>query len=130
MIHTASRRLGGKGLLIVLSDWWAEEVESELAVLAATGQEIWGMHIASRDELDPSRLGDGDVRFVDGESGHEVELALDRATQDRYVRAFDAWREELQTMFAGIHGRYLLVPTDRAVEQFVLEDSRRLGLID
>jgi hypothetical protein len=128
-LRTASRHLAGRGLLMILSDWWAEDIESELGILAATGQEIWGLHIATRNELEPEVLGDGDVRFVDAESGHEVELALDRGTLERYGRSFEAWREQLQSEFTRMNGRYLLVPTDQPIDQIVLDDSRRLGLI-
>ena len=128
-LHVAIRRFTDRGLLVVLSDWWAEDLESELRVLSATGQELWGLQIASREELDPALLGDGEVRLVDVESGHEIELALDRSTRARYLRGFEAWRERLQALFTRVNGRYLLVSSDQPMDRLLLQDWRRMGLI-
>lgn len=128
-LRDATRNLTGRGLLIILSDWWEEDLEQELGILVATGQEVWGMQILAPEEMEPGLIGEGEVRFVDIESGHEVELAVDRGTLDRYRRSFDAWRDQIQSVLARSHGRYLLVPTDRDPERLLQEEWRRLGMI-
>lgn len=128
-LRDATRDLTGRGLLIILSDWWEEELEQELGILVATGQEVWGMQILAPEEMEPGLIGEGEVRFVDIESGHEVELAVDRGTLDRYRRSFDAWRDQIQSVLARSHGRYLLVPTDRDPERLFQEEWRSLGMI-
>ena len=128
-LHAAIRHFTDRGLLIVLSDWWSEDLEAELRVLSATGQELWGLQIASREELEPELLGGGEVRLVDVESGHEIELALDGSTRERYLRSFEAWRERLQTLFTRVNGRYLLVAADQPMDRLLLQDWRRMGLI-
>lgn len=128
-LRVAMRHLTERGLLIVLSDWWADDLESELGILSATGQELWGMHVAAPEELDPARLGPGEVRLADSETGQEVEITLDATTVGRYRRGLDAWRAQLQGMFAAINGRYLLLPTDQSTEKLLLQDWRRMGML-
>ena len=74
-------------------------------------------------------MGDGEARLVDVETGHEIELALDRSTRERYARGLKAWCEKLQTLFTRINGRYLLVPADQPTDRLLLQDWRRMGLI-
>lgn len=128
-LRVASRHLITRGLLIVISDWWADDVEQELALLSATGQEVWGLHVLAREELNPETLGGGEVRLTDVETGYEVEMALDQPTLERYRRSFDAWRDRLQSLFNKAHGRYLVTPTDQASDKLILQDWRKLGLI-
>jgi hypothetical protein len=71
----------------------------------------------------------GEVRFVDMESGHEVELALDRTTLERYRSGFGAWSDQLSSVFTRANGRYVLVPTDKSEDRFFIEEARRLGLL-
>ncbi|MCW5697485.1 MAG: DUF58 domain-containing protein [Bauldia sp.] len=128
-LRSATRNLSGRGLLIILSDWWEDDIEAELALLVATGQEVWGLQVVSPEELDPTMLGRGEVRLVDIESGHEVELAIDRASIDRYERAVAAWRAQIQAVLSRSHGRYLLAPTDGNVEKLFVEEWRARGMI-
>jgi uncharacterized protein (DUF58 family) len=123
------RNLTDRGLLMVMSDWWADDLEADLRVAAAAGQELWGIHIVAPDELDPSLIGDGEVRLVDMETGHEVELALDRNTRERYVRSFEAWRGQLQALITRAKGRYLLVPSNQSTDRLMTQDWRRMGII-
>ncbi|MBM3507935.1 MAG: DUF58 domain-containing protein [Alphaproteobacteria bacterium] len=128
-LRSAIRHLTDKGLLIVLSDWWGVNFEDEVSLLGATGQEIWGLHVASPEEIDPAKLGDGEVRLTDVETGQEVEIALDSGTQARYRKAFGAWREQIAETFAHVQGRYILMPTDQPTDRLYLTDWRALGMI-
>ena len=123
------RNLSDRGLLIVMSDWWAEDLESDLRVATAAGQELWGLHVAAPDELDPTLLGNGEVRLVDVETGHEVELALDRTMRERYLRSFEVWREQLQALITRAKGRYLLTPSNQPTDRLMLQEWRRIGII-
>lgn len=128
-LRAASRHVTYRGLVILLSDWWSEHAEAELGGLAAAGQEIWGLHVVTRDEIEPAGFGEGEVRFVDMESGHEVELALDRTTLERYRSGFGAWSDQLSSVFTRANGRYVLVSTDKSEDRFFIEEARHLGLL-
>ena len=80
--------IAGSLLVVLLSDMWSEDVEAAIGIIEASGQKIWGIHVLTREEVEPDAMGDGDVRMVDMESGHEVEIALDRSVHDRYRKAY------------------------------------------
>lgn len=128
-LRAATRNMVGRGLLIILSDWWEEDLEAELGILIATGQEVWGIQIVSPEEIEPSLICEGEIRFVDIESGHEVELAIDRVALERYRKSFKGWRDQIQSVLSRSHGRYLLVPTDRDAERLFQEEWRGIGMI-
>ena len=128
-LRIAARHLTNRGLLIILSDWWADDLDAELALLSATGQELWGFHVLARDEIDPAALGAGEVRLTDVETGHEVEMALDSPTLERYRKSLQAWRDRLQSLFTRARGRYLLTPTDQPADKLLMSDWRAMGMI-
>ncbi len=128
-LHMVVRHLSGRGLLILISDWWADGLENDLRTVIAAEQEIWALHVVAPEETEPGVLGEGEVRLIDAESGQEVELALDQPTLDRYHRAFTAWCEQLRELATGARGRYNLVRTDAKLERLLLQDWRRAGMI-
>ena len=128
-LATALPRLTHRGLVILISDWWLDDLEADLRVLASQRQEIVAVHVAAPEELDASRLGAGETRFVDAESGHEVELLIDQAVLDDYKAALADWQDRLRQQIRRHLGRYLVVRSDTSLERLLLQDWRRLGLI-
>lgn len=124
----AARDMPEKGLSIVISDFW-DVPPRELKALAAGGQEIWAVHVASREEIDPEILGEGAARFVDAETGEEVELDLTPEMIERFRRGFESWRGELRGEVEALGGRYLMLASDARLETLFLEDWRRMGLL-
>lgn len=122
-------RLTHRGLVILISDWWLDDPETELKVLGTLRQEIVVVHVAAPEEIEPARLGVGETRFVDAESGHEVELLVNQVVLDDYQRALTDWQDRLRGQVTRHHGRYLVVRSDTSLERLLLRDWRRLGLI-
>jgi uncharacterized protein (DUF58 family) len=128
-LATALPRLTHRGLLILLSDWWLDDLDVELKVLASLRQEIVAVHVAAPEEIDPTRLSAGETRFVDAESGHEVELLIDQMVLGDYKAAFADWQDRLRQQIRRHLGRYIVVPSDTSLDRLLLQDWRRLGLI-
>ncbi len=122
-------RLTHRGLVILISDWWLDELDADLKVLGSLRQEIVAVHVAAPEELDPARLGAGETRFVDAESGHEVELLIDQIVLDDYKAALDDWQDRLRQQIRRHLGRYLVVRSDASLDRLLLQDWRRMGLI-
>ncbi|HEX7021982.1 MAG TPA: DUF58 domain-containing protein [Trueperaceae bacterium] len=129
VVRAAGPRLQRGGLMVVISDWWLGGVDEALLSLGVLEQEVVGIHLLSPEELEPTRLGGGDVRLVDAETGNEVETALDAAVLQRYGQELDAWREETRQRLQKQHGRYLFVRSDDEPERLFLRDWRHEGLI-
>ena len=128
-LATALPRLTHRGLVILISDWWLDELDADLKVLGSLRQEIVAVHVAAPEELDPARLGAGETRFVDAESGHEVELLIDQMVLDDYKAALDDWQDRLRQQIRRHLGRYLVVRSDTSLDRLLLQDWRRMGLI-
>ena len=128
-LATALPRLTHRGLVILLSDWWLDDLEADLRVLASQRQEIVAVHVAAPEELDASRLGAGETRFVDAESGHEVELLIDQAVLDDYKAALADWQDRLREQIRRHLGRYLVARSDASLDRLLLQDWRRLGFV-
>ena len=128
-LASALPRLTHRGLLILISDWWLDDRDADLKVLGELRQEIVAVHVAAPEELDPARLGAGETRFVDAESGHEVELLIDERVFGDYRNALADWQDRLRQHISHHLGRYLLVRSDTSLDRLLLQDWRRLGLI-
>ena len=122
-------RLTHRGLVILISDWWLDDPEAGLRILGALPQEVVAIHVAAPEELEPSRLGAGETRLIDAESGHEVELLVDQAVLDGYQRSLTEWQDRLRRQVARKLGRYLVVRSDQNIEHLLLREFRRSGLI-
>ena len=92
-------------------------------------QEIVVLHVAAPEELEPARLGAGETRLIDAESGHEVELLVDQAVLDDYLDALAQWQDRLRRQVVRKLGRYVVVRSDTNIEHLLLRDWRRSGLI-
>jgi hypothetical protein len=128
-LASALPRLTHRGLLILISDWWLDDRDADLKMLGELQQEIVAVHVAAPEELDPARLGAGETRFVDAESGHEIELLVDERVLGDYRNAFSEWQDRLRRHISHHLGRYLLVRSDTSLDRLLLQDWRRLGLI-
>jgi uncharacterized protein (DUF58 family) len=130
VLSDALPQLTHRGLVILVSDWWLDDIEAELKVLGSLRQELLAVHVAAPEELDPSPLGTGETRLVDAESGHEVELLIDQGALGAYEAALADWQGRLRQQVISRAGRYLLVRSDAGLNRLLLHDWRRLGLIN
>jgi hypothetical protein len=85
------------------------------------------MHVLAPQEIDPQL--EGDFRLVDSESGAAVEITADSDLLNRYYQHFDAWRGEIEAFCSGRGINYLSVDTSIPVEDFVLSQMRRRGVL-
>jgi len=129
-VRLALQRIGqGGGLTIIVSDWLVEGVGEALGALRAAGQEVLAVHLLSPEEVEPERLGTGDVRFIDIESGQEIETTLDSGVHQWYREKLEEWGQELKDQIRSQQGRYLRVRSDDDLEQVFVRTWRREGVI-
>ena len=129
-IRLAAERLGRRGLLFVLSDWYdAEEAAfAELRRAARMGHEVVVLQVMSREEIE-FRYRD-DVEFVDLETG--AALAVNAAaTRRAYTDAVTAFLEGWRRRAAGEGFQYALMVTDvaadRALRNVLVSRRQRRG---
>jgi len=125
-VRAAGDRMRGRGLLLVLSDFYDDEegVMSELRRVSRMGHEVILLHVVSRDELEfPYRR---DFEFADLETGEtrSVSAALARqAYRDGLAAFLERWR--VRASAEGFDYSLLITdtPPDRALRTFLLRRS-------
>jgi uncharacterized protein (DUF58 family) len=132
----AARERTGKGVFVVISDCLIREgYEPGLAVLADTGRggfDTTVIQTLAAGELDPAADGDrvlGDLRLSDAESGIEAEVTITAELLESYRRRVKGYCDDLATFCRRRDMKHLLVSTDTPVEQILLRNLRRLGVI-
>lgn len=116
-------------LLILISDWWADDIGKAALALAEHDHQMLAIHLESPDELDPTLLGNGLLRLVDSETGALIELVLDEATINSYKSAYAARIDLLRSEFTRWGGHYLRVNTVTPMSDFFLSTLRSLEVI-
>lgn len=128
-LETAASKLPFGGICVLLGDLWDERLEDACDLLLSAGQDLVFLRVLSREEVDPHSLGTGPVRFVDLETGDEVEVDLLDWAFDEYERRFAAWTERLRGMILKRHGRFVDVPTDTSIYDVFQRHLRAANVI-
>jgi len=95
--------------------------------LRGLGLELHLVHLLDPVDVRPAL--DGDVRLIDRETGEEVDLTIDPDVLDRYEQTVRAWAADLEALCARLGVGYVRLLSTASVEQVLLRDLRRLGLI-
>jgi uncharacterized protein (DUF58 family) len=124
----AFSRIGGRGLVIVASDFWDDGLEGALSALGAAGHPLTLLHLLAREELEP-RL-HGRVRIVDSESGDSVirfiapeELEQYRRQLEHHVHRWRAWAGQREAS-------YVRCASDTPFEEICLVYLRGEGVLE
>ena len=129
MDHLA-RRLGRRGLVIVLSDFYLAPADAIAALddLRLRGQDVLALHILDPAERDLERLGDEGMVLEDMESGQRLAVV-----PAEFRRAYgEAVRGHIDALGAGLGARrveYACVTTDQPLDNvlytYLSERARR-----
>jgi uncharacterized protein (DUF58 family) len=115
-------------LVVVISDLLAPEgVAAGLDTLRTRVTDVAVLHVVSPREQHPELS--GEVELVDAESGRTLELGVSMVTLDAYRQRFAAWLDAREAECRRRGLRYIRVETDRPVNEVVLDDLRRGGLV-
>lgn len=107
-----------RGLLIIISDFLDDAgCTQPLQYLADFGHELLLVHLW--DDRDRTPPWEGELEVVDSETGARLELDFDAAAREAYTRAFDAYAEELRSLAARNHGRYVGIAVSLPLEEAV-----------
>lgn len=89
--------------------------------------EISLIHLLSPDEVDPPLT--GDLRLLDAETGHAVEITADYESLARYKAGLAAWQTEIRDWCSKRNIAYIPVTTDTPFEEFIFTFLRQRGLL-
>ncbi|MGE3269742.1 MAG: DUF58 domain-containing protein [Chloroflexota bacterium] len=124
--YRVNRRAGG--LVILISDLLDPNgYEDGLDSLLAAGLSVVVLQVLSPQELNPSE--GGDVELVDSESGEVVEVSLTQRMIDIYRDRLESWCEDAEALCARRGMTYSRIATDTPIEDLLLNEFRRVGIL-
>ncbi len=121
--HTARNA----GPLLLCSDLLDPSWKEALRALTARPFDITLVHVLAPQELRPEL--DGDFRLIDIEGGAPVEITADLETLRRYEADLREWQAEIESFCSGRGISYIVADTAVPIEDFVLSNLRRRGVV-
>lgn len=123
-------KLPATGLVIIISDWQAEQAARLPLLLGGEGREVICVHVFAPAEADPGQLGNaGDLRIVDSETGEELDVAVNPQALSEYREAWQRFSNGLRDGMLSQRALYMPLNTAADLEAVLLKDWTRLGLI-
>ncbi|HEU4996376.1 MAG TPA: hypothetical protein VFT29_16275, partial [Gemmatimonadaceae bacterium] len=113
----ALTRVVAEPRLVVITDFLGESERAlaELRVASAAGSEVFAIHVAAEQELDPpSRT----FTATDPEKP-EFRRAMTSVNRREYLSAFASWRERIAGELHAMHAHYVLTSTAEPVRDAV-----------
>jgi uncharacterized protein (DUF58 family) len=124
--YRVNRRAGGMAILI--SDLLSPEgFEDGLDSLLAAGLDVVVLQVLSPQELTPTE--GGDVELVDAETGEIVEVSLTARMIGIYRERLDRWCADAEDACNRRGVLYCRVNTDTPLEDVLLDQLRRVGVL-
>ncbi len=121
-------RQRGTGIALLFTDFlYPDGPDAALKRLLARGNELHAFHVLSPVDVRPD-LG-GDVVLVDAETGEELAITVDEDVLDRYEATVLAWADEMERTCRALGVGYTRIATTRPVEELLLTELRRQGLL-
>lgn len=127
-IETMLRFHRGRGIAIVLSDFLTfADLGRSLNMLYSSGLEVWGLQILSEGEINPDVQ--GDLRFVDSESGETLDITNAGELLSLY-HDHRVWLEEtLDQQCRRRNGRFTSISSAAPLESVLYDQLCRLGWV-
>lgn len=128
-IREATRNISKKSYVVIISDFWDEGVMAALGQLEERECDVFALQVCSPEEIDPSVISDGAIRFQDSESLEDLEIVLDSETVARYQDEVKNLQERYRERLIKAGGRFISTTTGLDVKSFFLHDLRVAGVI-
>jgi uncharacterized protein (DUF58 family) len=125
--RTYARTTRQPGPLLLCSDLLDPNWEEALRVLGSRPFEVTLVHLLAPQEIDPQLA--GDFRLVDSEGGPAIEISADLDLMRRYKANLEHWCGEVENFCNGRGMNYIFADTSVPIEEFVLKQMRRRGVM-
>ena len=127
-IETMLRFHRGRGIAIILSDFLTfGDITRQLNMLYSSGLEVWGLQILGESEMNPDV--EGDLRFVDSETGETLDVTNAAELLDVYQDHRQWLKTHLDQQCRRRNGRFASVSTSDPLEQNLFDELCRLGWV-
>ena len=127
-IQTTLRFHRGRGIAILLSDFLTfSDLSRSMNMLFSGGLEVWGLQILADSEISPSL--EGDMRFVDSETGETLDITNAGELLGLYQQHRDWHEETLHQQCRSRNGRFVSISSALTLEQVLFDVLSRKGWV-
>jgi len=127
-VEAVLRRHRGRGIAVILSDFLTfGDLERPLNMLYSAGLEVFAVQILAPSEINPEIT--GDIRLVDCESGHTIDVSSAGDLLGIYEEHRAALEEELAILCRQRSGRFLSISSRDPLEWVLFDLFRRKGWV-
>jgi uncharacterized protein (DUF58 family) len=120
-------QIRGRGIVVVLSDFFDDSHERGLKALMARRMQIVLMHVLDKEEVNPSIK--GDLKLVDSENGDFREVSVSPYLIGQYKNQLKAFRDSLHATASRYDMDYIPIDTATSFEEIVIQSLRRINLV-
>ncbi|MCR9197056.1 MAG: DUF58 domain-containing protein [Planctomycetaceae bacterium] len=127
-IQTTLRFHRGRGIAILLSDFLTfSDLTRSMNMLFSSGLEVWGLQILADSEISPSL--EGDMRFVDSETGETLDITNAGELLGLYQQHRDWHEDTLHQQCRSRNGRFASISSSQTLEQILFDVLSRKGWV-
>lgn len=118
----------GGGVVLLFTDFlYPDGHDRPLRRLASRGDELHVFHVMSPAEIKPPL--DGDLTLIDRETGETLNVTVTAELKQRYTRRVLEWSDGIGASCRKLGATYNRLLTHVPVEDLILQDLRRQGVI-
>lgn len=125
------KKISNRGVSIIISDFFdnngIESIEKALKYLAYKKQQIILIQVLCNEEINPSI--ENEVTLVDSESNEKVKLNLNNKVIASYKEALKNFNKQLESLVLKYGGTFISTESGRPLEEVILKDLGRKGVI-
>ncbi len=103
-----------RGMSIVISDFYTERLEDILKYLAHKKQEIFLVHVLSKEELHPELT--GTFSLIDSENGKALKVTGSSSLEKDYAATLDRFLKNIEGLCKKYGAKYVLASTENSYE--------------
>ncbi len=115
------------GPALVISDLLDPSWEEGVTALCHHQFEVTVLHLLSPQEVSPDL--EGDLKLIDSETGHAVEITADYDLLTRYRHRLAAWQAQIRSFCTRRGIGYVFIETSLPLETLLLSRLRRQGVV-
>ena len=116
------------GVAVIISDFLdMNDYEPGIKQLLARGFDLTLIHLLAVAEIEPQLS--GEWRLEDSETRHSKEITINERTIAQYRQRLDIFCNRLKQFCVNRGANYVRITSQTAIEQFILQNLRRIGFV-
>ena len=118
-------KFSGRGVSIVISDFYTNDLEEILKCLSFRKQEIILIQVLSREEVNPKF--DGTVKLMDSELPSSVRVTMSGNLQKEYKKSYDKFVHRIDSLCKKYAASYIPIVSDESLDSIMFGSLSKVG---